>query len=67
MKTIDIEQFIVMSHIWFALNKTKIKEEDLLSFLVEAMAIQRSEEHDVDGVARCRRLHNIAQRGFIKH
>ena len=52
LKTIDIEQFIVMSHIWFALNKTKTKEGDLLSFLVEAIAIQRSKEHDVDGVAR---------------
>jgi hypothetical protein len=41
-----------MSHIWFALNKSKIKGGDLLLSLVEAIGIQRTEEHDVDEVAR---------------
>jgi hypothetical protein len=51
-RAIHIGQFIVMSHIWFALNKTKIKRGDLLLSLVEAIGIQRTEEHDVDEVAR---------------
>jgi hypothetical protein len=45
----DMERFIVMSHVRYALNKTKIKGREFLSSLVEVAAMFGAEENDSEG------------------
>ena len=49
LEAIDTKQFTVMSHVWYALNRTKIKGGELLSSLMEVVANHKTLEQDIDG------------------
>lgn len=66
LEAMDTERFTVMSHVWYALNMTKIKEGELLSFIVEVVAIHGLEEPDVEeGIGVQKAAYHSAKRRHI--